>query len=100
MTDSEELLARLAGNNIRPSNGAVDEDYLDEVEGTSADIALLHNRLQPSDVELLYSRLPNDIVVGNVENDQPLTADQQILHARVIGAELERQGYVDGSDEE
>jgi hypothetical protein len=34
-----------------------------------------------------------------VDNDEPLTEDQQELHARIIGDELENQGYpVDGNE--
>ena len=100
MTDTEQLHARLAADNYRPSSCAVDETDYEEHAATNGDIAQLHDRLNPSDVELLYSRLPSDIVSGNVENDAPLTADQQSLHARVIGAELERQGYPVNSDDE
>jgi hypothetical protein len=62
------------------------------------DIDKLHAKLNPTDVELLYSRLPGDIVPTR-DNQEPLTQDQQLLHAKIIGAELERQNYVEDEDE-
>jgi len=56
------------------------------------DMDNLHAQLNPTDVELLYSRLPT------VDNQEPLTEDQRLLHAKMIGAELERQGYVEDED--
>jgi len=99
MTDREELYARLANGNSHQSTYNVDNNVfttepVDLV--TSGDIAQLHSHLQPTDVELLYSRLPTDII-SDIDNQEYLTEDQQNLHARIIGAELERQGYaVDG----
>jgi len=95
LTDKEELYARLANNDLRQSTYNVDNDEfttepVDLV--ASGDIAQLHAQVHPSDVELLYARLPADILPV-VDNDEPLNADQQQLHARIIGAELERQGY-------
>jgi len=58
----------------------------------------LHAQLNPTDVELLYSRLPVD-VIPTIDNQGPLTKDQQLLHAKIIGAELERQGYVEDEDD-
>jgi hypothetical protein len=94
MTDREELYARLASGNHHQSS-YVDTDLLmtEPVDlVASGDIAQLHAQIKPTDVELLYSRLPVDII-PNVDNEEPLTEDQQMLHARIIGAELERQGY-------
>lgn len=54
------------------------------------DIDKLHAKIHPTDVELLYSRLPAD-VLPNVDYDQPLSDDQQLLHARLIASELERE---------
>jgi hypothetical protein len=80
MTDKEELYPRL------------NSDHIESVH--SDDITKLHTHLKPTDVELLYSRLPVDIIpTGN--NEKPLTQDQQMLHAKIIAAELERQGYVE-----
>lgn len=58
------------------------------------DIDKLHSKLHPTDVELLYSRLPVDVIT-TVDHDEPLTEDQRLLHAKLITAELERQGYVE-----
>jgi hypothetical protein len=95
MNDKEELYARLANGDYHQSaytndNHAFTTEPVDLV--TSGDIAQLHAQLQPTDVELLYSRLPTDII-PDADNNDELTADQQQLHARIIGAELERQGY-------
>lgn len=54
------------------------------------DIDKLHAKIHPTDVELLYSRLPSD-VLPSVDNDEPLSEDQQLLHARLIANELERE---------
>ncbi len=62
------------------------------------DIDKLHNKLNPTDVELLYSRLSADIIPTR-DNQEPLTQDQQLLHAKIIGVELERQNYVEDEDE-
>jgi len=99
MSDKEELYARLANGDFHQSTYNTDSNIfttepVDLV--TSGDIAQLHAKLQPTDVERLYSRLPSDII-PDVDNQEELTPDQQKLHARIIGAELERQGYsVDG----
>ncbi len=101
LTDKEELYARLANGGLRPSvydvdNNGFTPESVDYVEND--DIAQLHGRIQPTDVELLYARLPEDILPV-VDNDEPLTEDQQELHARIIGDELENQGYpVDGNE--
>jgi hypothetical protein len=105
MTDEEELHARLANNDPRQSKyNVVDDDDDDDSLTTepvdlvaSGDIELLHNRINATDIELLYSRIPSDILPGG-DNGEPLTADQQTLHARLIGAELERQGYDGGQN--
>jgi len=97
MTDKEELYARLAADSLHQSEYNVDDDvYTTEPVDlvTSGDIAKLHAHINPTDVELLYSRLPDD-VLPDMDNQEPLTSDQQTLHARLIGAELERQGYED-----
>jgi len=94
----KELYARLAADSSHQSEYIVDDDeYTTEPVdlGTNGDIAQLHAQLNPTDVELLYSRLP-DNVLADVDNHQPLNNDQQTLHARLIGAELERQGYNNG----
>jgi hypothetical protein len=95
LTDTQELYARLANNDYRPSMYNVDDDEFttESVDHTAnGDIAQLHSQLNPTDVELLYSRLPADILpVG--DNEEPLTEDQQELYAKIIGADLERQGY-------
>jgi hypothetical protein len=62
------------------------------------DIDKLHAKLHPTDVELLYSRLSAD-VIPTIDNQEPLTEDQQELHAKIIAAELERQGYSEDEDE-
>jgi hypothetical protein len=54
------------------------------------DIDKLHAQLNPTDVELLYSRLPVD-VISTVDYQESLTEDQQLLHAKLIDGELERQ---------
>jgi len=95
LTDKEELYARLANSDLTQSTYNVETDlYTTEtvdVDG-NGDIAQLHSRLNPTDVELLYARLPSD-TLPVVDNDEPLNHDQQQLHAKVIAAELERQGY-------
>jgi len=102
MTDREELYARLAAGDLRQSAYNVDNDALttESVDPISSDdIAQLHAHLQPTDIEKLYARLPADII-SDVDNQEPLTEDQQQLHARMIGAELERQGYPVNENEE
>ena len=81
MTDAEELYARLAAGDLRQSMYHVDNDSLttEPVDlVSSGDIARLHAQLKPTDVEHLYSRLPVD-VIPDVENQEPLSADQQEL---------------------
>jgi len=99
LTDREELYARLAnGDNDtyttesvdRVTNGDIDE--FNAHFNPSGDIDELHAHLNPTDVELLYARLPSG-TLPVTDNQEPLTEDQQQLHARIIGAELERQGY-------
>ena len=63
------------------------------------DIDKLRAQINPTDVELLYSRLPAD-AIPSVDYEQPLTEDQQLLHDKLIGAELERQDYVDDDDDD
>ncbi|UJR35196.1 hypothetical protein I4U23_027963 [Adineta vaga] len=92
MTDKDELHARLASGKYEIDDEIYTTEPVDLV--ATGDIARLHDQLKPTDVELLYSRLPADIV-SVTDNQEPLNADQQSLHARIIGAELERQGYHD-----
>lgn len=92
MTDKEELHSRLANSNYEIDDETYTTEPVDLV--ATGDIARLHDQLKPTDVELLYSRLPTDII-SVTDNQEPLSADQQALHARIIGAELERQGYRD-----
>ncbi|CAF0781690.1 unnamed protein product [Adineta ricciae] len=92
MSDKDELYARLAAANEYIVEDAYTTEPIDLV--ANGDIAQLHKQLKPTDVELLYTRLPTDVVPMS-ENQEPLTADQQTLHARIIAAELEQQGYRD-----
>jgi len=96
LTDTQELHARLANSDLTQSTYDVENGVFtttDSVDVVSdADIAQLHARLHPTDVELLYSRLPDDIV-PEIDDQGPLTRDQQQLHARIIASELENQGY-------
>jgi len=62
------------------------------------DIARFHAQLKPTDYELLYSKLPVDTIPNVVEHDGPLTADQQMLYAKLIGNDLKRQGYEEDDD--
>jgi hypothetical protein len=96
MSDKEELYARLAnGDYHQPTYSTDNNVYTTEPVDlvASGDIAQLHAHIHPSDVELLYSRLPGDIITQDTNNPERLTEDKQQLHARIIGAELERQGY-------
>lgn len=61
------------------------------------DIEKLHAKVQPTDVELLYARLPEN-VLPVIDSQEPLTNDQQLLHAKLIAAELGRQDYYDDDD--
>ena len=106
MTDSEELIARLTNGDLPQSTRRAEYDYENEHSMTDSvgyaskgDIAQLHQQVHPTDVELLYSRLPGD-VIPTTDEQEPLTVDQQMLHARLIGADLERQGYEVDEDEE
>ena len=72
--------------NLYPQISSPTEDVV------SDDIKTLYDKVKPSDLELLYSRLPADIV-ERLDRGEPLTEEQRILHAKVIGVELERQGY-------
>jgi len=101
LTDKEELYARLANGDIGQSEYNDDNDTYTTETGDiveNGDIAQLRAQINPSDVELLYARLPND-VLPDTDNQEPLNEDQQQLHARIIGNELENQGYsVDGNE--
>jgi hypothetical protein len=61
---------------------------------SNGDIEQLHAQIHPTDVELLYSRINTDTLPG-LDNQEPLTEDQQQLHE-----ELERQGYAVNENEE
>jgi len=93
MTDKDQLHARLATGGLSASD--MMPRSVDSTQ--NPDISRLHSQLKPTDVELLYSKLPTDIV-PDMNNGGPLTVDQQMLHAKVIGAELEQQGYEDDDD--
>lgn len=106
MTDSEELIARLTNGDLPQSTRRAEYDYEQEHSMSDSvryapkgDIAQLHEQVNPTDVELLYSRLPAD-VISTLDDQEPLTVDQQMLHARLIGADLDRQGYAVDEDEE
>lgn len=95
LTDTQELHARLANNDYQDSMYNVDNDDFVTETGDNLpndDIAELHQRVNATDIELLYSRLPTD-VVAVVDTDEPLNPDQQELHARIIADGLQRQGY-------
>ena len=70
--EQQNLYPRLPGNESVQSN----------------DIRKLHTQVKPTDVELLYARLPADILDHDEHEQQPLTDDQRLLHARVTGAPL------------
>ena len=95
MNDKQELYARLANYDCSDSTYNVDDDtdMIEPVDiDANGDIADLHARVKPKDIELLYARLPSD-VLPVYDNQEPLTADQQQLHARIIASGLEQQGY-------
>jgi hypothetical protein len=72
---------------------------VDNIERTyDNDIDKLHAQVHPTDVELLYSRLPSDII-STTDNQEPLTEDQQILRAKLMVAELEREEYVEEEED-
>jgi len=93
----KDLYSRLA-NSESIYNVDTDEFTTEPIDlVTSGDIAQLHAQIKPSDVQLLYSRLPADILT--VENHHvPLNEDQQQLHARIIGAE--HKGHRVNEDDE
>jgi len=62
------------------------------------DIEKLHAQLQPTDVELLYTRLPAD-VLSTGDSQDVFTEDQQLLHASLIAAELAREDYLEDEDD-
>ncbi|CAF0946587.1 unnamed protein product [Adineta ricciae] len=73
---------------------------IDEIEPVcGTDIDKLHAKLNPTDVELLYSRLPTDIIPAE-DNLGSLTDDQRALHAKLLGADLEREEQDDDIDED
>ncbi len=75
------------------------DTHLTTASSPGNDIDKLHAKLNPTDVELLYSRLPTD-VIPTVDYEEPLTEDQQLLHEKLIDGELERQGYVEDDDDD
>lgn len=84
LTDTEELYTRLANNDLGSSVYNVDNDeYITEPGDLDAndDIAQLHAQLKPTDVELLYARLPTDII-PDTNGQEGLNEDQQQLRAR------------------
>jgi hypothetical protein len=84
LTDTEELYTRLANNDLGSSVYNVDNDeYITEPGDFDAndDIAQLHAQLKPTDVELLYARLPTDII-PDTNGQEGLNEDQQQLRAR------------------
>ncbi len=83
--DKEELYPRLPVDHIEPVS--------------DNDINKLHAQIQPTDIERLYARLPAD-VIPTTDNQEPLTEDQEILHAKLTVAELKREGYADDDEEE
>ncbi|CAF3746835.1 unnamed protein product [Adineta steineri] len=83
--NKEGLYPRLPVNHIEPVLGN--------------DIDKLHNKLHPTDTELLYSRLPAD-VISMTNNLEPLTEDQRMLHAQIIAADLEKEVYAQEEDED
>jgi len=83
--DQEELYPRLPVDHIEPVS--------------DNDINKLHAQIQPTDIERLYSRLPAD-VIPTTDSQEPLTEDQQILHAKLNVAELTTEGYADDDEEE
>jgi len=86
--------------NARLTNVDNDEYTTETVDLiTNGDIAELRAKINPTDIELLYSRLPADVLPDD-DNQEPLNEDQQQLHAGIIGAELERQGYSVNHDED
>jgi len=101
-TDREELYAHLANGDLRQSMYHVDNDELttEPVDlVASGDIAQLHALINPSDIELLYSRLPRNVLPDD-DNQEPLNEDQQQLHARIFGADVDHQGYSVDRDED
>lgn len=86
LTDVEELRVRINNPDLTESTYEVDTDVLntDEfVPENENDINDLHSRLQTTDVERLFARLPADIIPTN-DNQGELTSDQQQLHDQFI----------------
>jgi len=48
----------------------------------------VHPSSPGNDIELLYSQLPADIITA-INNQEPLTEDQQLLYAKITGAKFE-----------
>ncbi|UJR10632.1 hypothetical protein I4U23_014829 [Adineta vaga] len=72
-------------------------DNMEPVCGT--DIEKLHAKLHPTDLELLYTRLPADII-QNLAHLEDMTDDQQTLHEKLRAAELESEDYMEDEEEE
>jgi len=93
LTDTEELRARIGNGDLDRSDYNVDNDeYFNESASRvpNGDVNELHDRVNATDIELLYSGIPNDILPGTDEQGT-LTVDQQQLHARFFGTDIERQ---------
>ncbi|CAF2788529.1 unnamed protein product [Rotaria sp. Silwood2] len=101
MADVEELHARLASNDLRESTYDMGNDMSTTEPVYCApndELTQLHDGFKPTDVKLLFSGLSPD-GLPKIDDQEPLTEDQQQLHARIIGAGLEEQGYhVDDND--
>jgi hypothetical protein len=74
--DIGQLHARLANNDLRQS--VHNDEYITEPTDLveNGDIGQLHAQLKPTDIELLYARLPTDIIPDTNEHEQ-LNEDQQ-----------------------
>lgn len=86
VTTSEEM------NIVSTSNSDRTNLYPKIFTDGNDDLKNLYEKIKPSDLEILYSRLPADIV-DSLDRGEPLTEEQRLLHARIITAELERQDY-------
>ncbi|CAF1002349.1 unnamed protein product [Rotaria sordida] len=74
-TKEEEFNFHSTANNCHQSKPSLIESVLND------DIGKLHDQLKPTDIELLYSRLPADII-SSMEDQEYLTEDQQMIHAK------------------
>ena len=89
MANKETLYPRLPTDNVEQSSTSYIEPACND------DVQKLHNKLNATDIELLYSRLPADVI----STDGPLTDDQEMLHGKIFGgAEFERrEGHRNGN---